>query len=236
MLLNLLPVPLGGALAAVVFTQIPSDVYPMQALAWYTIWAMLLSVGLAIALAITRQMPTVERGIVDGSPAQGVRAWRGERLFDTGFDLGLGGVAAVLTAMGLVAGGEWVVPSLLVAAVGAWFAVRAVLSTVGPRREEALWLTDDRLVHYSKRGRESCERGQIQLVRAMNDMVMILVDGPIDRHLVPLPWRLRRPAHKLREHTMWFRIEHVGHSADQLATWLQTELGIDAHGLPTRTQ
>jgi hypothetical protein len=237
-LVNLLPVPLGGALVAVVFTQIPSDVYPMRALAWYTVWAVLLTAGLAIALAATRQMPTLERAEVGGSPAWGVRAWRGERVYDVGIDLGLGVLATVLTVMGLVAAGEWAALSLPVAVIGAWFAVRAVLSTVGPRRGEGLWLTDERLVHDSKRGREWCERGQIVRVRAMNDVVMVLVNGSIDRRRVPLPWRPlrswrpRRAAAGITEHTIWFPTQHVGHTAEQLAAWLSSELGFDENGWP----
>ena len=236
--LNLLLVPFGAGFAAVIFTQLPADAYPMRALAWYTVWATLLCAVLAISHAATQQMPTVERKIVDGSPASGVRAWRGERIFHIGTDLGIGVVAAALTVMAFVDGGEWVVPSLLVAAVGAWFAVRAVLCTIGPRHGEALWLTDEHLVHNSERGRERCERARITHVRAMNDDVLVMVNGPIDRRLVPflwrrgLRWRPRRTAAEFTEHTIWFPTQHVGHTAEQLATWLSKELGFDERGFP----
>jgi hypothetical protein len=230
--LNLLLALLAAGFAVAVLTQLPSDAYPIHALAWYTLWGALFCVGLALAHAITRQMPTVERKMVDGSPASGVRSWRGQRIFDVGTDLGLGVVLIVITVMGLVAGGEWVVPSLLLGAGGAWFVVRAALSTIGPRRDEALWLTDEHLVHYSKRGREQCERSQIVLVRAMNDDVMVMVNGPIERRLVPFPWRPRGTAARLREERIWFRAQHVGHTAEQLATWLSKELGLDERGWP----
>jgi hypothetical protein len=229
--LNLLLALLAVGFAAVVLTQVPPDAYPIHALAWYTLWGALVCAGLAVAHAVTRQMPTVERRVVQGSPASGVRAWRGERMFEVGTDLGLGVVALAITVMGLVAGGEWVVPSLLLGVGGAWFVVRAALSTIGPRRDEALWLTDEHLVHYSKRGREQCARSQIVLVRAMNDDVMVMVNGPIERRLVPFLWRPRGTSTRLKQEQIWFPTRHVGHTADQLATWLSAELGLDERGL-----
>jgi hypothetical protein len=86
------------------------DLPAMQALAVYTFYAAAATLLLAIARAV-------------GTDAAVAVA---DLRHTTALDLGLVVLAGWLTVLGLRAGGDWVVPSLLVAAVGVWFLVRVV--------------------------------------------------------------------------------------------------------------
>lgn len=97
---------LGWSVLATVAGELPA----MQALAVYTFYAAAATLLLAI----------VRAGGTDAAVAAA------DLRHTTALDLGLVVLAGWLTVLGLRAGGDWVVPSLLVAAAGTWFLVRVV--------------------------------------------------------------------------------------------------------------
>ena len=108
--LDLLLVTVGVLLGWSVLTTDAGDLPAMQALAVYTFYAAAATLLLAIARAV-------------GTDAAVATA---DLRHTTALDLGLVVLAGWLTVLGLRVGGDWVVPSLLVAAVGVWFLVRVL--------------------------------------------------------------------------------------------------------------
>ena len=108
--LDLLLVTVGVLLGWSVLATGAGDLPAMQALAVYTFYAAAATLLLAIARAVGTDAAVAAADLRHG----------------TALDLGLAVLAGWLTVLGLRAGGEWVVPSLLVAAVGVWFLVRVV--------------------------------------------------------------------------------------------------------------
>jgi hypothetical protein len=227
---NLVLALLGAALAAVVFAAVPADVAAMRALAWYTLAAAAATLALAAALATTRRLPALEQSRLDGSPALVARSWRGEWWHATALDAGLVVLAGVLTVLGLRAGESWLVPSLLVALVGAWFLVRVGLTLAGRRHGEGLWLTATEVGHDAAWGRERVRRDQVVRVRAVGGTTYLLlrVEGPIRRELCPRPWRRGRS--RSDDDTIVVDCAWLGPAVDDLAAWLGAELGLDTAG------
>lgn len=215
-------VAVGGALAAAAFVAVPPEVVAIRVLAWYTAGAVLATALLAIALALTRRLPVLHESELDGTPALVVRAWRGEWWHTTALDAGLVVVAGALLVLGLRAGGGWAGLGLLVAAAGAWFLVRVVLTLGGRRRPEALWLTGDDVVHDAAWGRERVRRDQVARVRAATtvDRLVLEVEGPVSRQTCPRPWRRAVPG----PGTIELDCAWTGHAAHDLAAWLADEL------------
>lgn len=171
----------GTLLAWGVLAQVPREVVAVHALAWYTVVAVAATVVLAAARAATRRLPTLRRTRLDGAEAWRVRAWPGDWWHATFLDLGLVVLAGALTGLAVRAGGDWLVPGLLVAAGGAWFLVRVLLTVTGRRRNEAVWVTADAVVHDSAAGRARRPRAEVVDVRATGRgswLVLVLLDGP----------------------------------------------------------
>jgi hypothetical protein len=230
---NLAIAALGVFLVVVVWVAVPADVHAIRALGWYTAFATALTVALAVALARTRQLPTVRRTEIDGAAAGGVEAWPWEWRYNVVLDLALAAAAATVAVIGITAGDGWLIPSLLVAAGGAWFLVRAALSVTGRRRNEALWITAEQLVHDTVNGRERVDRREVTAVRPVGHFVIADLGAAGTGRLPPLLWRRKRRLGNPR--TIVFDTQMVGHTPDQLASWLRDQLGIDEHGRPTRT-
>jgi hypothetical protein len=148
-------------------------------------------------------------------------------------DLALAAAAGTVALIGIAAGDGWLVPSLLVAGGGAWFLVRAALSAAGRRRNEALWLTADQLVHDTVNGRERCDRREVTAVRPVGHFVIADLGAAGTGRVPPLLWRRKRRLDDPR--TIVFDTQMVGHSPEQLTSWLRDQLGIDEHRRPTRT-
>ncbi len=223
----------GGAfLVTVVLTAVEDGLAPMDALLGYTLYALALTVGLAVLVLATRSLPGAVDGHVDDEPARGLVAWPWTRRYDLAVDAGLVVLAAVLTILGVTTGDGWTVPALLVGAVGLWFLVRTGLALVGLRRNEAIWLTDDHVVHDCVAGRVQVPRSAVVDVRAGRAFVFVEHDGTAERHLPPRPWRRDR---RLDDRRLLVELTHLGATADELVSWLRAELQLDAEPTPAPT-
>lgn len=207
----------GALLAWGVFAQVPEEVVALWALACYTVYAVVVTVALALARAATPQLPTLRRATLDGEEAWLLRACPGDWWHAIALDLGLSASAAVLTVLGLRAGGDWVVPSLLVAVMGAWFLVRVVLVLLGRRRSPALWLTRDEVLVDSPAGRARADRGSVWRVRSRRRRLVVELDHDASWRLSPRPWRAAVPSRD----SMRLDCSTTGHRADDLAAWIE---------------
>lgn len=212
----------GALLAWGVFAQVPDEVVVMWTLALYTVYAAAVTVVLALARAATRQLPTLRRATLDGEEAWLLRAWPGEWWHALALDLGLSALAAVVAALGLRAGGDWVVPSLVVAATGVWFLGRAGLALAGARRHEALWLTADAVIHDSGRGRARCPCTRVAGAAGSRggSRLLLLLDGPPELRACPRPWRRR--VRRTTPDSILVDCSGMGHDAADLAQWIRS--------------
>ncbi|MCW2817922.1 MAG: hypothetical protein JWR42_709 [Marmoricola sp.] len=219
----------GAVLSAAVLIEVPRSVTVMHVLAWGTVYATVLTLVLAVALALTRQLPTVRRERLDGQDALVLRAWPGEWWHALALDLGLAVTAGVLVTLGLLAGSSWAWVTVTAGLVGAWFLARVVLTVLGRRRNEAVWLTPEEVVHDGPAGRERLRRTAVQRVRHAEGthLLRIVSDGPVERETCPRPWRPRRRG--TRPDDLWVDLALVGHDLDDVAAWLHEEI---TGGLP----
>ncbi|AWB92627.1 hypothetical protein [Aeromicrobium chenweiae] len=216
---------LGAFLTVVAFVAVPADVHAVRALGWYTLAATVLTLAVTAALAGVGQLPTLHAASVDGDEGRGVEAWPWEWRYDLALDLGLGIVLVVVAAIGAAAGNGWLAPSVVVALAAAWFLVRVGLSLSGRRRNEALWLTRGDLVHDTVNGRGRCGRDHVTRVSTIDRFVIADVDTATTQKLPPRPWRRRRRLNDPR--TMVFDTSMTGHTPEQIADWLRTELRLE---------
>jgi hypothetical protein len=234
---NVVLAALGAVLVAVVLVAVPADVTAMRVLAWYTAAASLLTLGLAVAIATTRQLPTVTETRLGGVPAVLVRTWSGEWWYAVALDVGLVALGATLVALGVAAGGAWAVLSVAPGLVAVYFLVRVALTLTGRRRNPALWVTETEVVHDGPSGRLRAPRTQVRRARRVTnaEQVLVQLDGPGHVQRCPAPWRPRRGlgatgaghGSEMVLSTAW-----VGHDTDALAAWLQERLGLDREGYP----
>lgn len=222
---NLVIAALGAVLAAAALLAVPADVTAVRVVGWYSVYAVLATSALAGALALTRQLPTVQEARLGDEDALVVRAWAGEWWHALALDLGLGVVGVLLMVLGVRAGAGWTVPGLLAGLLGAWFLVRVGLSLAGRRRNDALWLTAADVVHDSRSGRERVSRDQVRHTWAVDGTtyLLLVVAGARCSELCPLPWRPRRGA--VRDDEIVMECSRLGHDVDALARWLQDQLG-----------
>lgn len=188
----------------------------------HTVVAVALTVLLAAVVAVTRQLPTLTEGEVDGRRATGVRAWWAPWWHTCALDACLAATGAALAVVGLVAGGAWAVTGALVGLVGAWFAVRVALVGLGRRRRPALWLTDTEVVVDSGAGRARAPRSAVRRVRSRGRRVVVELDAPARRETGPRAWRPARVSDRVLE----LDAADVGHRAGLLADWLGDEIGV----------
>ena len=236
---NLAIAALGAALVAVVLVAVDDDVTAMRLLAWYTAAAVALTLGLAVAIAATRRMPTITEGRLDGAPAVVVRTWSGEWWYAVALDVGLVALGAALAVLGFAAGGAWAVLAVAPALVAAYCLGRVVLALTGRRRNPALWVTGEEVVHDGPSGRLRARHDQVRRVRRVTnaEQVLVQLDGEVRTERCPAPWRPRRGlgttgaghGSEIVLDTTW-----VGHDTDDLTAWLQDRLGLDREGYPAR--
>lgn len=228
---NLLLAALGALLAWVAFSQVPADVVPVRSAAWFTVFAVGITIVLVLALVGTRQLPTAEPLVRDGKKGFEVHAWRGDWWHAVALDVGLGITGVVICVLGLRAGSDWFLGSLIVGALGAWFLVRALLAVGGRRRNEAFLLLDDYIVHSTPAGWSGCPRSSVQMVRGRGNAVVLILEAPAVVTECPALWRGSR---RIATDSMVVRCSMMGHTAEDLADWLQDALGLNAEGEPRR--
>lgn len=232
---NLALAALGVGLVAVALAAVPGDVVAVRALVVYTVYATVVTLALAVAIATTRQLPVVSSDRLDGEDASVVRTWSGEWWYAVALDLGLAVLAGFLLVLGLAAGGAWAVLGLLVALVGLYFLVRVVLTVTHRRRNEALWVTAREVVHDTPGGRAWVAREHVVRVRRIGETphVLVKLDGPVHRTRCPRPWR-PRPNKLADEGELVIDTSWVGHDTDVVVAWLRDELGLLPDGSPSR--
>ncbi|ANH36820.1 hypothetical protein I601_0368 [Nocardioides dokdonensis FR1436] len=220
---DLLLAALGALLAGGVLVELAGENAAMAALAAYTVYAVVLTAALAVGRAVTRQLPTVRQRRLDGREGWLLRSWRGEWWHANALDAGIVVLAGWLVALGLRAGDDWLVPSLLVAGVGAWFLVRIALVLAGRRGNETLRLSGEWVVHESTWGTASCSRSSIVRVRALSGTrVLLVLDPPAELRPCLRPWRRarRRPA----PDEIVVDVAMTGHDAQGVAEWIDPVL------------
>lgn len=208
-------------LVAIVVAAVPRDVLAMQVLAAYTALGGLLSLVLAVALLLTRQLPAGREATLDGEPAVVFRAWRPQWWFEVATDVGLGLLGGVLFGLAATASPEWLLWGFLPLLVGLWFLARAGLALVGRRHDEALWITQREVVHDTAWGRERCARADVTDVVEFeeHDRLIIVSRAPVQRDLCPRPWR--RAVVRVRDDDMGVDCSLMGHTNHELVRWLQ---------------
>lgn len=224
---NLFLAALGSLLAWVAFSQVPADVTPVRAAAWFTVFAVGATIILVLTLVGTRQLPILEPYVRDGKEGFEIHAWRGDWWHAIALDLGLGATGVVICVLGVRAGSDWFLGALIAGAIGAWFLVRGVLAVTRRRRNEAFLLLDDYIVHSSPAGWSGCPRSSVQVVRGRGNAVVLILESPAVVTECPALWRGRR---RIAADSMVVRCSMMGHTAEGLADWLRDALGLDAEG------
>ncbi|WP_126688228.1 hypothetical protein [Nocardioides ferulae] len=224
---NLLLALLGVGLIAGAYL-VGRDVVMLRVLIAYTAFGVLITVALAVSIALTRRLPGLRRDRLDGEPALVVRSWPGDWWHTISLDTGLVLLAGTVVGWAGTRGTELLLLTLPVIAAGTWLLGRVILTAAGRRHREAVWLSATEIVHDAAWGRERVSREAVTRVRASTapgaDTLVIEVDGPIDRQLVPAPWRSRRAGSP--DGRMLVGCALMGHAASDLAPWLADELGI----------
>lgn len=221
-LANVLVALAGTGLVAVVLTQ--TDVVPLPLLAGYTTYAVVLTLLLAGAFAVTRTLPVLETA--DGTAR--IEAFRPEWWYDNGLNAGLAVAGLWLGFLGMREGGDLLVPGLLVGLAGCWFLVPALLAALGRRHNESLRVTADSIELTGTWGSARAPRASVTDVRSAGGCVLVALAEPSDESVVPRPWRGRQ---RSSPHLMIFDCSMTAHDPEQLARWLRDRLGlgVDQH-------
>jgi hypothetical protein len=196
----------------------------------YTCFAVAVTLVLAVAVALTSQLPCLEDTVVDARPAVVLRSWAAPWWHSIALDLALAVLGIALATVGLAAGGGWAVLGALAGVVGAWFLVRVGLVVLGRRRRPALWLTAEEVVVDSPAGRARAPRGDVRAVRARGRSVVVELDRDATWVANPRPWRHRAPARD----TLVVDCTDTGHRASDVADWLAAEAA-PGSTVPVRT-
>jgi hypothetical protein len=186
----------------------------------YTCFAVAATVALAVAVALTRRLPTVAEGVVDDRPALGVRSSVAPWAYSLALDLGLALLGLALVVAGVRAGSAWAVVSVVPGLVAVWFGVTVALAVLGRRRRPAMWLTATDLVVDSSAGRAVAPRGDVRRVRPRGRRLVVELEHDADWRLAPRPWR--RPDGP--RDILVLDCSDIGHRSGDLADWLAHEL------------
>ncbi|MEU0267331.1 hypothetical protein [Nocardioides sp. NPDC006303] len=218
---NAILAALGVALAWVGFTQVPGQVTPIRVASWFTVFAVGVTIVLVIALVFTRQLPTLRERNVGGAQVLEVHAWRGDWWHAMSLDAALAAAGLLVVSLGFQAGGQWVLPALCVGLVAFWYLGRVLMAALGRRRNEGLVLLDESIVHNTSSGWSQSARSEVRSVRARGNSVLLTLRSPANVNECPVLWRgsTRIPADK-----MVIKCSMMGHTANDLAQWLQDEL------------
>lgn len=101
---NLLLAGLGAVLAWVAFTQLPARVVPVRVAAWFTAFAVGITLVLIVALVLTKHLPTIRERSVDGFRRLEVHAWSGDWWHAVALDAALACGGLIVAVFGLQAG------------------------------------------------------------------------------------------------------------------------------------
>lgn len=186
----------------------------------YTCWAVAVTLALAAAVALARQLPTVGPGRLDGVPTTVLRSSAAHWWHAVALDAGLAVLGPALAAAGIAAGGAWGLAGLLPGMVGLWFLGRVALVALGRRRRPALWVTDTEVVVDSYAGRARVDRAGVRAATAVGRRLVLTLDRDAAWLLAPRPWR----GTGVRRDTLVLDCSDTGHRAADLAAWLTDEV------------
>ena len=180
----LLPGLLSAVLIAVGAWAFDPFGVPVLTVAYCAVIAMLvLLVGLVVAFATLRRLPTVTQN--ESGPAAGatIHAWRGQWWVMTAFRAVMGGALIAGAALGLREGGDLALLAMPAGALGVWILGNPLLIVLGRRHNESLSVGTGRLVHRASWGSESCPLAVVTGVEpSLSDRRLVITSrDPLDR-------------------------------------------------------
>lgn len=188
---------------------------------WCFVAMGLVSAAIGVAGCTVRSFPTLQSVTRGGQPAVGIRSWWGSWAFSWAADalLALLGVGAFI--IDLMTGARNLVVTAPAALVGAWLAMRLALYVRGAKRMEAVWLTEDSLVHEQRAGVEVAPFATITSVEPTFGFIAINTSAPPQRRLCPRLWRATSAEKKILIAT-----GTMGHPQQDLAAWIREGVGV----------
>lgn len=220
-----------GLLAAWGAMAIDSESPFLRVLAGYTLVAVALTLALAVAAGLTRQLPTVHETTFEGRPARGVHGWGAEWWHTNALDLSLALGSFTLAALGIREGFDMRIPGIAVGVFGLWWFLRVLLSLTSRRNNSGFWLTSDEVVLESAEGRVRCARDAVLSVTHLGSHgLVVAIKGDARLERCPLPWRPRST--QFTQNIAVVSLEMTGHTASDVADWLSDELGLVASTPP----
>lgn len=204
-------------------TLVPLDV-PVLLVVFVTLVVVSTLVVLLIsALATLRRLPTLEQDQWRGIEVETVRGWPGEWwTFLTLYAVQSATLLAV-AVLGFRAGGEWAWGAAVASALGVWIGGWVLMAVIGRRHNEALSVGNSMVFHRANWGSETCSLASVTGAEpGVSGKVLIIESGtPVNRVVSPWPWPGKPPS---APNQMKVKTSLMGHSAQDLAAWLRTQV------------
>jgi hypothetical protein len=192
---------------------------------WYSLGAAVLCAVHALAVLLVRRFPTARTATLDGRPAVLLRAWRGTWWLTSALDLGLLVVTGSWVHLAWTTSADPVLMTGLAALPFLWFASRWTTRAAGRCRPEALWVTEEEIVHDSERGRARLARTDVVEVLgwddadgAGTDVVTLRTRTEPRRTFGPRLLTLHREPGSTTRTSVQTTL--MGHPAPEIAAWL----------------
>ena len=206
--------------------DLPDGQLFFRSIVWFTVLAALMSLAYVVAVLAVRRFPAAREARLGGRPAVLLPTWAGPWCLTTALDASL----LALTGLWVVLAWTSDVPDRLLL-VGlalvpfAWFTGRWVVRGLGRCRREALWVTDDEIVHDSERGRSRVARAEVVRVQGWDDadgdatdVVAVISSVAARREFGPRLLTLTRGPRSATRTSI--ETTRMAHSAPAIAEWL----------------
>lgn len=215
-----------GAGAYVLHSRgIPDDQLFFRSIVVYAVAAAALCVLYALAVLLVRRFPVARTTQLDGRPAVLLRAWPGYWWLTSALDLGLLVLTGSWVHLAWTTSADRVFMTGLAALPFLWFAGRWATRAAGRCRLEALWVTDEEVVHDSERGRARLARADVVGVLGWDDadgggtdVVAITTSTAPRRSFGPRLLTLTRTPTSATRTSVQTTL--MGHPAPEVAAWL----------------
>lgn len=227
-----------GAGAWVLHAQdIPDDELFFRSIVWFTVAAAALSGMYALAVVLVRRFPAARATRLDGRPAVLLRSWPGRWWLISTLDLGLLVLTGFWVLLAWSTSADRVFLTVLALVPFAWFAGRWTTRAAGRCRREALWVTENEIVHDSERGRSRVARPDVVRVQGWDDadgaataVMAVISSAAPDRSCGPRLLTLTRTPTSGTRTTV--ETTHMGHPAHEIAAWLTPVAATAEPGAP----
>lgn len=209
--------------------DLPADQVFFRSIVWFTMLAAVSTLLYVVAVLGVRRFPTVREARLDGRPAVLLPTWGGLWWLTTALDAALLALTAgwVFLAWTSDAPDRPVLVGIALLPF-AWFAGRWVTRALGRCRREALWVTEEEIVHDSERGRTRIDRADVARVQgwddadgAATDVVAVTTRSPQRRTFGPRLLTLARGPRSAMRTTV--QTTRTAHPAPAIAAWLAPE-------------